>query len=71
MRLIGMYQYRLGAEMMKRSSVEKDLGVLMANRVTMSQQYALVAKNTNGILGCIKKSVAREVILPLYSILLW
>jgi len=45
----------------------KDPGVLVDNRLTMSQQCVLVAKQTNEILECIRRSVAsrsREVLLP-------
>ena len=67
-----MLPYKLKADLLEKSSAEKDLGILVGNRLAMSQQYALVAKVVNGILGCINKSMAsstREVIIPLYSAL--
>jgi len=38
------YQYRLGHDLLERSSAEKDLGVLADDRLTMGQQCTLVAK---------------------------
>ena len=67
-----MHQYRLGMDLLESSSVEMDLCVLVDDKVTMSQQCALVARRANGLLGCIRRSMAsrsRDVLLPLYSAL--
>lgn len=51
-------------------STEKELGIQVDNRLTMSEECVLAAKKANGF---VKKSMAsrsREVLLLLYSILL-
>ena len=49
---------RTGLKLLERSSAVRNLGVQVDNRVVMSQQCALMAKKADGILQCIKRSVA-------------
>ena len=67
-----IHQYGLGSDCLQGSSAEKDLGVLVDNKLNLSQQHVLAAKRTNGTLSCIRQTIpsrSREVILHLYSAL--
>lgn len=67
---IWLYSGYPGGYLLEKSSAEKHLGALANNRLAMSQQGVLVAKKTNHILGCVKRSVdsrLKEVIILLYS----
>lgn len=49
------HQDGLGAHQLESLLAEKDLGVMVASKLIMSQQHELVAKKAKNFLGCISQ----------------
>lgn len=63
-----MVWYRLGTNNLESIFSEKDLMLLVNEKLNMSQQCASVTRKANSVLSCIRMSTAsrpRELIVPL------
>ena len=68
------YTYRLRDETLEGNPAERNLGVLVSSKLTMSQLRAQISRKANDLLRCIKYSTAspsKEVIVPCYIALVW
>jgi len=66
------HRYKLGEGWLESSPAERDLGVLVGSRLSVSWQCALAANRANANLGCTKHSItgrSKEGIIPLHSVL--
>uniref|UniRef100_K7F1X3 Reverse transcriptase domain-containing protein n=1 Tax=Pelodiscus sinensis TaxID=13735 RepID=K7F1X3_PELSI len=66
------FSYKLGTHQLEVTEEEKDLGVLVDYRMTMSRHCDMAVKKANTILGCIRRGISsrdKEVLVPLYKAL--
>ncbi|CAM5134524.1 unnamed protein product [Natator depressus] len=66
--------YKLGTHQLEVTEAEKDLGVLVDHRISMSRQCDMAVKKANAVLGCIRQGVSsrdKQVLVPLYKALLY
>ena len=63
-------EYRLGSDCITSSSIEKDLGILVDNKLKFHEQCSAVVAKANRLLGVIRRSfdcTNAEMILRLYK----
>ena len=63
-------KYMLGNSVLKSSDAERDLGIIIDNKLKLVEQCNIAIKNANSTLGIIKrhiKSRNRDIILRLYN----
>ncbi|CAM5075408.1 unnamed protein product [Natator depressus] len=66
------FSYKLGTHQLEVTEEEKDLGVLVDHRMTMSRQCDMAVRKANVVLGCIRRGISnrdKEVLVPLYKAL--
>ncbi|CAM5111507.1 unnamed protein product [Natator depressus] len=66
------FSYKLGTHQLEVMEEEKDLGVLVDHRMTMSRQCDMAVKKANAVLGCIRQGISsrdKEVLVSLYKAL--
>ncbi|CAM4621975.1 unnamed protein product [Caretta caretta] len=66
------FSYKLGTHQLEVTEEEKDLGVLVDHRMTVSRQCDMAVKKANAVLGCIRRGISsrdKEVLVPLYKAL--